>query len=140
MIQKIQIISNNVCYGPPPVPGAEIEQRLTVSANGRIWFTGYNYIDRLDKLKKGRSLQISIGKENAQKILAAIEKFTENDIFICVTDCGSWELKVTDGSGKWFSASGPLIGNSEYISISNKLRTIIPIEDVFLFDGNNVEE
>lgn len=33
-IQKIRIISNNICYGPGPSPKDEVEQHLTISANG----------------------------------------------------------------------------------------------------------
>lgn len=37
LIRKIRIISNNICYGSEPSPKDEVEQHLTISANGRIW-------------------------------------------------------------------------------------------------------
>ncbi len=42
-IQKIRIISNNICYGPEPTQKDEVEQHLTISANGRVVLSRYNY-------------------------------------------------------------------------------------------------
>lgn len=42
-IQKIRIISNNICYGPEPSQKDEVEQHLTISANGRVVLSRYNY-------------------------------------------------------------------------------------------------
>jgi hypothetical protein len=36
-IQTVRIISNNICFGPEPLPDDEVEQHLTISASGRIW-------------------------------------------------------------------------------------------------------
>jgi hypothetical protein len=38
-LQKAQIVSNLLCYGPCPEPVDAIEQRLTISSTGQIWFT-----------------------------------------------------------------------------------------------------
>ena len=37
-IKKIKIKSNNICYGPAPEPEDEIEQILTISNTGKVWF------------------------------------------------------------------------------------------------------
>ena len=142
MIQKIQIISNNICYGPPPDNGTEFEQHFTVSATGRIWFSGYNFIGGFDNYERGRSIQMSIGKENAKTILDLIEKHLKSDILIMATDCGSWDLKVTYTNGNVTERNGSLIdevyaGNTP---VSKTIRSIVPIEDMFLFDGNYSEE
>ena len=42
-LKKICIISNNICYGPIPVPSDEVEQRITINEQGRVWFSGYNF-------------------------------------------------------------------------------------------------
>lgn len=47
-IQKIQIISNLIGYGLKPEPEDEVEQRLTISRNGRIWFTAWCDVNKLD--------------------------------------------------------------------------------------------
>lgn len=61
-IQKIKIISNNICYGPEPSPSDEVEQHLTISATGDVWFIGYNYGEGSGNYKIGRRHQLSIGK------------------------------------------------------------------------------
>ncbi|MEF9917474.1 MAG: hypothetical protein RR746_08990 [Lachnospiraceae bacterium] len=41
--KKMHIVSNNICYGPCPEPEDEVEQRLTVNTDGRVWFSAYAY-------------------------------------------------------------------------------------------------
>lgn len=53
-IQKFKLISNNICYGPEPSPNDEVEQHLTISATGDVWFIGYNY---------GRAMEIPENKD-----------------------------------------------------------------------------
>ena len=142
MIQKVQIISNNICYGPPPENGAEVEQHLTISASGRIWFNGYNFIGGFDRYEKGRTIQLTIGKEKAQAILKLIEDYLNSGLIVMATDCGSWNMKVTLIDGTLAERDGALIkeifGNDT--PISQTIREIIPIEDMFLFDGNYTDE
>jgi len=52
--KKIQIKSNNVSYGPPPEQDEEVEQRLTLINDGRVWFSGYNVAYSLDHYVRGR--------------------------------------------------------------------------------------
>ena len=62
-IQKVQIISNLICYGPCPEYDEEVEQSLTISRTGRVWFTGYNFGQGFDEHVMGRGKQLSIAKE-----------------------------------------------------------------------------
>lgn len=39
--QKIRIISNRICYGLQPKPDDEVEQHITLCADGRVWFSAY---------------------------------------------------------------------------------------------------
>lgn len=61
-IHKIKVISNNTCYGSEPSPNDEVEQHLTISSTGRIWFTGYNYGMEFENYKIGRDQNLSIDK------------------------------------------------------------------------------
>ena len=138
MIQKIQIISNNICYGPPPEHETEVEQHLTISSSGRIWFNAYNFMGGFDNYKKGRTFQKSIGKENAEKLISLIDEYTKTGPIIMATDCGSWDLKITNINKTSASFFGPLIDEIyvREIPISKTIREIIGIDDMFLFDGN----
>ena len=42
-IRSIRIESNNICYGPRPGADDEVEQYLTISSTGRVWFSARNY-------------------------------------------------------------------------------------------------
>ncbi len=142
MIQKVQIISNNICYGPPPENGTEVEQHFTVSANGRIWFNGYNFIGGFDRYEKGRSFQMSIDKENAKRILDLIDEYLKSDLIMMATDCGSWDMAVKNTDGNTTVRRGSLI-EEIYVGdtpISETIRSIVPIEDMFLFDGNYYDD
>lgn len=56
--KKVQIISDLLCYGPCPEPEDEIEQRITISATGRVWFTEYLFGEiGCEKKPIGRKLQ-----------------------------------------------------------------------------------
>ena len=50
--QRIHIVSNNICYGSPPKPENEVEQHLTINAEGRVWFSAYNFGEVSDAIKK----------------------------------------------------------------------------------------
>ena len=36
-LQKIRLVSNSICYGPCPEPDDEVEQRLTITSEGKVW-------------------------------------------------------------------------------------------------------
>lgn len=68
-IQKVRIVSNNISFGPTPLPEDEVEQHLTISAIGRVWFTGYKYANGFDEFEICRRKQFAIGKAAAKEIL-----------------------------------------------------------------------
>ena len=142
MIQKVQIISNNICYGPPPDDGTEVEQHLTISASGKIWFNGYNFKGGFDKYERGRSFQLSIGTEKAKMLLDLIGQYLITDLIVMATDCGSWDLKATFTNGFVTERNGALIEEiySGDVPLSKTIREIIKIDDMFLFDGNYSSE
>ena len=43
--KKIKIVSNCLGYGPCPQPDDEAEQHLTITADGRVYFSSYSYGD-----------------------------------------------------------------------------------------------
>ena len=44
-IKRIRLISNCFGYGPWPEPATEVEQHLTITSDGRIWFSKYCFND-----------------------------------------------------------------------------------------------
>lgn len=142
MLRKFTLNSNNICYGPCPESSDEIEQRLTVSANGRVWFTGYVFGEEPGKHPVGRKAYRNIGTELAKKLLDLLEQyFSEEYLIPMATDIGSWELHLHDGESKKVyrgSLCEDLI--VEDIPLSRHIRHLVAIDDLFVFDGNLASE
>lgn len=137
-IQKIKIISNNICYGPEPSPTDEVKQHLTISSTGRVWFTGYNYGKGFDNHVIGRRQQLAIGKEKALNILSLIKRYFDYGLLNgLVTDIGSWEVIVTDTDKNNEKFKGSLCGGVtiEDIDLTEYIQEHIPIDGLLVF-GN----
>lgn len=135
-IKKFTLVSNNICYGPEPKSGEEIKQRLTVNANGQVWFRGYQYCNgsyiviRRDKLK--------IPKQRAEHILYQLSLYLENDDnIIDATDIGDWLLQTIDEENRIQKRCGPLLGNVcvGSVDLTRVIRNTIPIRNLFVFDS-----
>ena len=60
-LKRIRIISENVCYGPAPQPGEEVEQRLTLTDVGGVFFTSYTWQADGDR-EKAREKRFKIAR------------------------------------------------------------------------------
>lgn len=86
-IQKVRIVSNNICYGPAPLHEDEVEQHLTISASGRVWFTGYKNGSGFGGYEICRRQQFNIGIAKTEKILFLFKQYFESDpLAIFATD------------------------------------------------------
>ena len=135
-IQKVRIISNNIGFGPEPLPDDEVEQHLTVSDSGRIWFTGYRYADGFGKFEICRRQQFDIGKPVAKGILALFSMYLDSDkLGWLTTDIGNWEMVITDTEDKEHTLEGSLNGGVTVgdTNLTYYLREHIPVNDMFLF-------
>ena len=143
-LQKAQIISDLLCYGPCPEPEDAIEQRITISATGKVWFTEYLFGEiGCEKKPLGRKLQFSIGKEKAMSILSKIANYLEEEpMLIRCTDIGDWTLIATDASGNEQQMSCSLCGGvvAGGVDLTDFIREQIPIEDLAVFGGGSEEE
>ena len=142
-IHKIQIISDLICYGPCPLADEEVEQHLTISTTGRVWFTGYDYGAGFDNYVIGRRQQFSIGKEKAAKLLEYISSYYENnETELFATDIGSWTLKITDTDGHKYEKTGSMCGGvtTEDIDLTDYIKKNIPVDDLAVFGGGFDEE
>lgn len=143
MIEKIQLRSENVCYGPCPEPEDEVEQRLTITSKGRVWLSRYKFGDGSWQYKLVEKRSFNIPKDAARMILTAIgEYFSQNPLIDFATDVGSWELTLTDTFGKECKAEGPLVMDlqTDHGGLSNLIRDALGLHDLFAFDGNDEED
>ena len=137
--QKVRIISNNICYGPCPAPDDEVEQRITINAEGRVWFSAYNYGFGFEKHEKCRSKIFKIEKATAANVLTRLASYFSNDyIEEFVTDCGEWKMEITNTDGKTYVFDGPLCCDLEekLNELSSLIRQALNMDDLYVFDGN----
>ncbi len=142
-IKKITLISDNICYGSKPKPETEIQQKLTILKNGRVWFNGYNYGKGYGNFEIGRKIQLSIGKKQAMLIFKEIDKLLcQNDTGMFITDVGSWNMSIIDEDDKVYKFNGCLLGGTIEgdIAVTKFIRKSIPIEKLFVFTGFHRED
>ena len=143
-LQKAQIISDLLCYGPCPEPEEAIEQRITISATGRVWFTEYLFGEiGCEKKPVGRKIQFSIGKEKAMAILSKLANYLEEEPMLSrCTDIGDGILIATDVSGDVQQMSCSLCGGVvvDEVDLTDFIREQISIEDLAVFGGGSEEE
>lgn len=142
-IQKVRIVSNNICYGPEPLHEDEVEQHLTISVSGRVWFTGYKYANGFGKFEICRRQHFAIGKPVAKEILTLFSQYINSDQLGCyATDIGNWEMVITDTEGKKYTFKGSLCGGIAVgdIDLTQLIRKFLSIEQLLVFDGCVEEE
>ena len=138
-ITKIQITSNNICYGPCSQPEDEIEQKLSIAKDGQVSIFRYAYGDGENKLISHERL--SIGRDKADIIFDAIIRcFYQDYEEVTATDVGSWEMTVSNDNGGTDTFFGPLVETDHnYVedeNISDIIRESIGRNGLFVFDGN----
>lgn len=136
-LQRVQIISDLLCYGPTPAPDEPVEQHLTISFTGRVWFSEYLFGEMGEGGRvPGRKVQCLVGKGRTARILSYVaDYFKLNSVLTFATDVGSWHMKATWIDGSTQELSGPMIGD---VSIKKKdltklIRQEIPIEGLRVF-------
>jgi len=134
----IRIITNIQSYGPEPAQGTEIEQHLSIKANGQCWLTRYAYQRHGDPVcvKRERFQAKAI-----DTLLAEMKAFfdTYDWCRYDVTDTGGWIIEV-DGQ------EATLVGLVDFgrvtgsisdagSTLSTSIRTTLGRDDLFLLDG-----
>lgn len=139
-LRKIKIVSNGLCYGPCPESDDEVEQHLTITLDGRVWFSSYVFGDGYGKYKRQRSEIFSISKKVTEKIFDAFESYFSNEYEeVFATDIGSWEMELTNEEGKCYKFRGSLCADFELddVDLSDLIRDSLNMQDLYVFDGNN---
>lgn len=138
-IKSIRLISNNICYGPEPHKTDEVEQHLTVSGNGQVWFSARNYEQYCEGKGFCRKKHVDIGRWKAQFL---IYQFDRIEVPTMVTDCGDYTLSIRYEDGSTKTIQGPLISEAvviyygKKVSLTKLLRRYIPVYSLWGFDNN----
>lgn len=138
-IQSIQLVSNNIRYGPMPEPTDEVEQHLTISSSGQVWFSARNYEQYHEGKGFCRKKQLNIGKWKAEFLLFLCEGISEKPY---ATDCGSYDLEIRYEGGSKRGIYGSLIEDMEVplyggmTKLTKLIRRYIPIYGLWVFNGS----
>ena len=136
-LQKVQIISDLLCYGPSPAPDEPVEQHLSISFTGRIWFSEYLFGEIGESGRTpGRKVQCNIGKGRTARILSYIaDYFESNRITAFAIDVGTWNMTANWPDGSKQRLSGSMIGDVsvESMNLTKLIRDSIPIEGLKVF-------
>ena len=135
---KLQILSYNPCNDPLPMPGAEIEQRLTISENGRVWFRVRNVRQHVEGKGCAFRRQAHIGRWKAEHILNCFSGYLVEEFSETGEHVGDWHAVMNDDQGHRVHARGLLHGGITYqgADLSRLIRRLIPIGDLWVFDAN----
>lgn len=137
-IKGMKLISNQICYGPRPEPGDEVEQHLSLFADGRVFFSGYgNYGEK--KYKRNRSRQFKISQPEAVYVLSHVAMYFSREFPLdFATDVGDWKLELVNAEGKTFVYQGSLYKELmiDGVGLSYLLRKYLKMTDLFAFDGD----
>ena len=144
-IRSIRIESNNICYGPGPGADDEVEQYLTISSTGRVWFSARNYQQYCNSKDYCRKKQTSIDKWKAEFLLRLIDNISENMSF--VTDVGSYDLEIRYSNDTKRRISGSLIGgvyshaygDENNVDVTRLIRRCVPVYGLWESDVSLLE-
>ena len=142
-LNRIQLTSNNICFGPCPKPEDEVEQHLTITADGHVWLSRYCYGENGLKLTLKRREAFSIPTRDTDYIMGVFTSYFEKGFDNpFVTDVGSWNLTLTNSDGVKYKVSGPLCQDlhSADGGLSTIIRTRLGRSYLFVFDGLNEEQ
>lgn len=143
-LQKVQIMSDLLCYGPMPEPEDPVEQRLTISCTGQYWFSEYLFgTGWPERLLLGRKESHSIGRVKAAELLSLIADYMEIGIDPpFATDIGSWTMTATFPDGTNEELYGAMCGGIAVgdCDLTDRIREVLQIEDLRVFGGGSEED
>lgn len=123
--QKIYIVSNNICYGSQPESDDEVEQHLTINAEGQVWFSAYSFGEGFGHHKEARSSTFSVEKTAANRVLKSIAQYFSGEYEeLFATDIGGWVMEITNSEGNVYKFRGSLCADFEVsgIDLSDMVR------------------
>ncbi|GMW04540.1 MAG: hypothetical protein AMXMBFR85_05230 [Dehalococcoides mccartyi] len=135
--QKFLIISNNICFGPRPSPDDEIEQHLSIMADGRVFFSAYAYSDGTKHVRI-RTKNFKIEAKKAAYILKIVgDYFSDEYDLAFATDVGDWEMTITNTEDVPYHFRGSLCSGcpKDLDDISNMIRFNLNMPELLMFDG-----
>ena len=138
-IQKIRLVSKNICRTYSPQEREDVEQHLVLYRNGRVFFSAYQLVNDSQAYHRSQKQWLQIPQNTAETAFDYFLRFfvpfhkdeTEPDV-------GSWTLELTNSEGMKFHFKGPLYPYpySDYHGLSILLRRLLRMDQLWIFEGN----
>ena len=136
-IEKLQLTSGNVAYGPRPEPDEEVEQRITITRNGSVWLTRWSYGAGI-RYKLISREQFKAETQSVTQLLERLEAYFAKELMVAMaTDVDVWKLKLTNTSNEVFRYHGAgIVGLAQELDeISDQLRSAVGRHSLIAFNG-----
>ena len=137
--KEIRIVSNNISEERYLNSTDEVEQDITINSEGQVWFSAYTFGKGFGQHEKTRSKNYRIEKVIAEIILNTVAThFCQDYHEFFATDSGNWQMELTNTDGVTYQFEGSLYADFdvEGIDLSDLIRALLAMEDLFVFDGN----
>ena len=105
-IQKIQLTSGNIAYGPRPEADKEVEQRITITRNGSVWLSRWAYGNGIS-LKLISREQYKVESHAVIQLFDRIENHFRTELMVAMaTDVDVWNLRLINDENEEFRYHG----------------------------------
>lgn len=130
-LNRIQLIVNNISYGPEPAPSDDVEQRVTVTAEGDVSYAVYQYGGDVTR----RRFQVDRGQ--VMQLFRHFDAvFRKPSQHLEATDVGRWQLTRLHGTTETVY-TGAFIKNSLLVPLSAQLRVVTGLPELWGFTGDD---
>ena len=130
---KFVLETDGVTYGPIPEEDAPLLQRISMTENGHVTVTLYNW----NKVKlESESFRVDASKA-ASLIKDMAYHFAVEPLSARATDVGSWELTFTCDNKEKVVFYGDLLEDGAKSLYSDKLRALVGRENLLCLDGED---
>lgn len=136
-MKRIHLVTSILQYGPAPEEDEVIEQRLSLNIEGRLVLSSHTYTGAVIKRQTKK-----VPKEIAQQAIEEIaDHFRAIEFLEMIFDAGYWDLKMTSQTGEMHQLYGPTTESlNGQKAISDRIRELLGMKELFLFDGGQPEE
>lgn len=137
-LRKISIGSELCLYFCPPMDfKGECEQHITINDKGRVWFKAKGHVNC--EFKETRKKNFSVDKKGVDFLFRLIERFfTGRGREPLIDDGDMLFVELTNTDGEIYQYVESLSGefSVDDISLSDVMRDVLGMKDIFAFDGN----
>lgn len=141
--KSIKLASYSLGYGPMPAPDDIVEQQITINDSGYVRYCDYKFWNRQGRPALNQERHFEIVPTKAKQLLEMVAQYFGGDYQgVQATDVGTWTLWITNTDDEAFRYTGSLCVDLEVggKNLSDLVREVTGIDDLFAFDGNDKED